>query len=396
MVCASEGDDPSDTNLTSLRTMPIQSGQSTTSSKGLQQFDWASAREALVQLSESDSFTSNWKDTKKDLTATDGFKLNKGIIKKIKRGAIHKISDSQIENLYESSSLVSELGLKAPDMIEVSIDLGADFAPSEESTTAAQVKEAIGGVNAADEDGLTMEEIDKLVDAGADHIEADGTAWKEVARRTDENGDHTEYYESLSDPNVKRRERHEETDNNIILSTEETGKTKSGQPYIEQTQTILDKEGNVISEKEYLWTGEPGQSVNAHSKENTGIRYDHTRKKFGEEKPLFPVGKINPNPIDDNVVVGGSPRVDHPDLELDFDEIMNLDPTQDPTNEHKNSGPYTGPSITEVIDSHGGTSTGSWGDSNVGGTIKDELASAIAVIIDSNVGTSTGGTPIFF
>ena len=146
----------------------------------------------------------------------------------------------------------------------------------------------------------------------------------------------------------------------------------------------------------HVSVGEPGQSVADHSKETTGSRLDRKTGEISEGKPLFPVGKINPNPIDDNAVVGGSPRVDHPDLELDFDEIMNLDPTQDPTNEHKNSGPYTGPSINEVIDSHGGTSTGSWGDSNVGGTIKDELASAIAVIIDSNVGTSTGGTPIFF
>jgi len=305
--------------------MPIQSGQSTTSSQGLQKFDWATARGALIELSESDAFTSNWKTTKQDLKATEGFKLNKGIIKKIKRGAIDKISNSQIENLYESSSLTSELGLKTPGMLEASIDL----TPSIKETTSS---------------------------------------------------DHSNIQTAAQGAN-----KHDETKKPSFLFIEMFyDDPEDREEYIEKNKKAYD---------EYLKACE---KWNKEHPDDPVTPSDNAPEGWEPKKNNNP---MNDNHIDPSIEDTYGPRISTPIKNHTIDRkelIEDLDPISDPTDEHKNSGPYTGPSITEVIDSHGGTSTGSWGDSNVGGSIKDELATAVAVIIDSNIGTSTGSTPIFF
>ena len=92
--------------------------------------------------------------------------------------------------------------------------------------------------------------------------------------------------------------------------------------------------------------------------------------------------------------------IDHPAfaafraLSIDkLDWLRDFDPTIDPSGEHQNSGPYTGPSLDDFNDSHGGTSTGFWG--NVGSSINEKLEYNLQSLANSHGGRSTGnGLPV--
>ena len=96
----------------------------------------------------------------------------------------------------------------------------------------------------------------------------------------------------------------------------------------------------------------------------------------------------------------GDYDIDHPAfaafraLSIDkLDWLRDFDPTIDPSGEHQNSGPYTGPSLDDFNDSHGGTSTGFWG--NVGSSINEKLEYNLQSLANSHGGRSTGnGLPV--
>ena len=89
----------------------------------------------------------------------------------------------------------------------------------------------------------------------------------------------------------------------------------------------------------------------------------------------------NPNPMDDNY--GYEPGTP---LDPKIERIFTINPDRDPVDEGSTeSGPYTGPSLGKMIDSHGGISTGTWEQD--GGEYMGPSLEAVKV---SMAGTSTG------
>ena len=70
------------------------------------------------------------------------------------------------------------------------------------------------------------------------------------------------------------------------------------------------------------------------------------------------------------------------------DHLINFDPSIDYGDQHRNSGPYTGPSIQDWQDALGGTSTGIWGNKESG--VNENLERLLLGFINSDGGTSTG------
>ena len=104
------------------------------------------------------------------------------------------------------------------------------------------------------------------------------------------------------------------------------------------------------------------------------------------DKPLFPIGKINPNPEEDGAYGDSGYEIDHPALDLHKNGFLqNWDPSVDYGEEQYASGPYTGPALNGLFGSNVGTSTGTW--EVQGGPYNGPTLNGI---IDSMGGTSTG------
>ena len=82
-------------------------------------------------------------------------------------------------------------------------------------------------------------------------------------------------------------------------------------------------------------------------------------------------------------------EVNHPELSRNkYDHLINFDPSIDYGDQHRNSGPYTGPSIQDWQDALGGTSTGIWGNKESG--VNENIDRLLLGFINSDGGTSTG------
>ena len=363
------GGDPKETNHTPLRTMTfILSSKSNNSSS--------------VQSQKSN------KDWAADFNANTQIQLSADVSRKINEGDLSALADS-LKSLSDISTqgALEKMGFQVPGLDQdlLTNNLLDGYTPSEESELGEMAAAVIGSVRSngnsepnwvADKSKSSSSStgnltVTRTVEVNQNDPEGDHTRTTVTSTAVDENGKHTTTV--VHEENTGARSE----DGSATYSFKETVNSKSevnGKVY-ESTETY-----------EEVGVDKGGIRTTLFRKGSGNVEIGPYQ---GEVQPQFPSGTINPNPMDDSSVENPGYEVNHPELSRNkYDHLINFDPSIDYGDQHRNSGPYTGPSIQDWQDALGGTSTGIWGNKESG--VNESLERLLLGFINSDGGTSTG------
>ena len=369
MVCASEGETPK-THTTQLRTMTfILSSKSNNSSS--------------VQSQKSN------KDWAADFNANTQIQLSADISRKINEGDLSALADS-LKSLSDISTqgALEKMGFQVPGLDQdlLTNNLLDGFAPSDESELGEMAAAVIGSVKSSGNSDPNW-----VADKGKSSSSSTGnmTVTRTVeVNQNDPEGDHTRT--TVTSTAVDENGKHTTT----VVHEENTGaRSEDGSATYSFKETVNSKTED--SKGRVYESTETYEEVGI---DKGGIRTTLFRKGSGnvesgphqgDAQPQFPSGTINPNPMDDSSNENPGYEINHPELSRNkYDHLINFDPSIDYGDQHRNSGPYTGPSIQDWQDALGGTSTGIWGNKESG--VNENIERLLLGFINSDGGTSTG------